>query len=71
MVYSCFGQWSQCDLDLTCPYKKACYHAEEEYMDHITDLIEGDKEEMKEVCLICQECEGTEEQQKRCVEEWD
>lgn len=45
MIYKCtyFGQWSSCDHELTCPYGKACYHAEEEYNDHIAALIERDQ----------------------------
>ena len=43
----CYGQWSNCPFHQLCPngdeYEMKCYHAEEEWLDHITALIERDQ----------------------------
>lgn len=40
-----FGQWSSCDHELTCPYGKACYHAEEGREEYIDSMIEQKQKE--------------------------
>lgn len=51
-MYSCYGQWSACDHELTCLYSKACYHYEEDREEFIAECIErdqpGELEEYKE-----------------------